>query len=66
MNRPTLAPRLTRQQVARELGVHPKTIMLWTAKGILTAKEWRSPGGRMYLDYDVAEVERLREGMGGG
>ena len=60
----TLALRLTRQQVSRELGVTPKTVKHWTRKGILTAKEWRSPGGRIYLDYSAAEVARLRESMG--
>ena len=59
----TLAPRLTRQQVSRELGVTPKTVKHWTRKGILTAATWESPGGRLYLDYDAAEVRRLREAM---
>ena len=59
----TLAPRLTRRQVAAELGVTAKTVKHWTGKGILTAKTWKSPGGRLYLDYDAAEVARLREGM---
>ena len=35
----------------------------WTRKGILTAKTWESPGGRLYLDYDAAEVRGLREAM---
>ena len=59
----TLAPRLTRQQVAKDLGVSVKTVKNWTRKGILTAKEWRSPGNRLYLDYDADEVGRLREAM---
>ena len=63
VERITLAPRLTRQQVAAELGVTAKTVKHWTGKGILTAKTWKSPGGRLYLDYDAAEVARLREGM---
>ena len=60
----TLAPRLTRHQVAVHLGVTRRTVTSWTAKGILTVKEWRSPGGRLYLDYDAAEVARLRDSMG--
>ena len=60
----TLAPRLTRHQVAVDLGVTVRTVTHWTAKGILTAKEWRSPGGRIYLDYSAGEVARLRESMG--
>ena len=63
VERLTLAPRLSRQQVARELGVSAKTVKHWTRKGILTAKTWESPGGRLYLDYDAAEVRRLREAM---
>ena len=59
----TLAPRLTRQQVAKDLGVSVKTVKNWTRKGILTAKTWESPGGRLYLNYDAAEVRRLREAM---
>ena len=38
VERITLAPRLTRLEVAASLGVTPKTIKHWTAKGILTAK----------------------------
>ena len=60
----TLAPRLTRQQVADDLGVSVKTIGNWTRRGILTATTWVSPGGRVYRDYDAAEVARLRESMG--
>ena len=37
----TIAPRLTRQQVARKLGVTPKTVQNWTAKGLLYR---RGPG----------------------
>ena len=59
----TMAPRLTRRQVAAELGVTAKTVKHWTGKGILTAKTWKSPGGRQYLDYDAAEVARIQEGM---
>ena len=59
----TLAPRLTRRQVAAKLGVTAKTVKYWTGKGILTVKTWKSPGGRQYLDYDAAEVARVREGM---
>ena len=59
----TLAPRLTRRQVAAELGVTAKTVKHWTGKGILTAKTWKSPGGRQYLDYDAGEVDKLRESM---
>ena len=61
----TLAPRLSRRQVARELGVTAKTISHWTAKGLLSVTTWVSPGGRLYLDYDAKEVERLRESMTG-
>ena len=64
--RMTKAPRLTRQQVALDLGVSVKTIGNWTRRGILTATTWASPGGRPYLDYDAAQVQRLREGMEGG
>ena len=60
----TLAPRLTRQQVAADLGVTAKTVKHWTRKGILTAQTWESPGGRLYLDYDAAQVARLKEAMG--
>ena len=63
VERITLAPRLTRLEVAEDLGVTAKTVKHWTGKGILTAKTWKSPGGRLYLDYDAAEVARLREGM---
>ena len=63
VERKTLRPRLSRQQVAAELGVTPKTIKHWTVKGMLTATKWTSPGGRLYLDYDAAEVRRLREAM---
>ena len=59
----TKAPRLTRQQVAEDLGVSVKTVGNWTRRGILTAQTWVSPGGRPYLDYDAAEVRRLREAM---
>ena len=31
---------------------------------VLTATTWVSPGGRVYRDYDGAEVARLRESMG--
>lgn len=62
----TKAPRLTRQQVALELGVSVKTIGNWTRRGLLTAQTWVSIGGRPYLDYDAAQVQRLREGMEGG
>ena len=61
----TKVPRLSRQQVALELGVSTKTIANWTRRGILTATTWVSIGGRPYLDYDAAEVARLREGMRG-
>ena len=64
VERKTLTPRLSRQQVAAELGVTPKTIKHWTAKGLLTATKWTSPGGRPYLDYDASQVTRLREAMG--
>ena len=60
----TTAPRLTRRQVADTLGVTARTVTHWTRKGILTVKEWRSPGGRLYLDYDSAQVDRLRDSMG--
>ena len=33
VERITIAPRLTRQQVAHELGVTPKAVQNWTAKG---------------------------------
>ena len=62
--RPTKTKRLTRQQVSDDLGVSVKTIGLWTRRGILTATTWVSPGGRVYRDYDGAEVARLRESMG--
>ena len=64
-DRITKAPRLTRQQVADDLGVSVKTVGNWTRRGILTATTWVSPGGRPYLDYDATEVARLREGMRG-
>ena len=63
VERITLAPRLTRLEVAEDLGVTSQTVKHWTRKGILTAKTWKSPGGRLYLDYDAAEVRRLREAM---
>ena len=59
----TKAPRLTRQQVADDLGVSVKTVGNWTRRGILKATTWVSPGGRVYRHYDAAEVARLREGM---
>ena len=64
VERITIAPRLTRQQVAHELGVTPKTVQNWTAKGLLSAETWESPGGRLYLDYDASEVARLKADMG--
>ena len=60
----TTAPRLTRKQVADTLGVTVRTVTSWRRKGLLRAKEWRSPGGRLYLDYDSAQVDRLRDSMG--
>ena len=64
VERITLTPRFSRREVSEALGVTVRTVTHWTAKGILTAKEWRSPGGRRYLDYDATEVARLRESMG--
>ena len=64
MEERTKAERLTRQQVADDLRVSVKTVGNWTRKGILTAQTWTSPGGRPYLDYDAAQVARLRATMG--
>ena len=61
----TTAKRLTGREVADALGVTRKTVASWTAKGILTAKAWKSPGGRMYWDYEVEQVDRLAEAMKG-
>lgn len=58
-----VAERLTRTQVAEDLGVSVKTIGNWTRRGILKATTWVSPGGRPYLHYDRAEVARIQESM---
>ena len=66
VERITKAQRFTRREVSEALGVTVRTVISWTAKGLLSAQEWRSPGGRLYLDYDGQEVARLRESMGVG
>ena len=64
VERITKAPRFTRREVSEALGVTVRTVSHWTQKGILTVTTWKSPGGRVYRHYDVAEVARLRESMG--
>ena len=64
VERMTLAPRFSRREVAGALGVTERTVTAWTRRGLLSVDTWVSPGGRVYRDYDAAEVARLRESMG--
>ena len=49
---------------AAELQITRKTLQLWTAKGLIAADSWTSPGGRVYVGYAPAEVLRLQKEMG--
>ena len=55
---------LTRSEAAKQLQVSRKTLVAWTKRDIIKADTWTSPGGRIYVGYPVAEVERLKEDMG--
>jgi excisionase family DNA binding protein len=52
---------LTPAQVAREFGVHPRTVTRWANEGRLTPK--RTLGG--HRRYEVREVTRLVERLRG-
>ena len=55
---------LTRSEAAKQLQISRKTLMSWSKRDIIKADTWTSPGGRIYVGYPVAEVERLKEDMG--
>ena len=55
---------LSRSKAAAELQITRKTLQLWTAKGLIEAATWTSPGGRVYVGYASAEVRRLQKEMG--
>lgn len=55
---------LSRSEAAKALLISRKTLVSWTERGIINATTWTSPGGRIYVGYPVAEVERLKEDMG--
>ena len=55
---------LSRAAAAAELHITRKTLQLWTAKGLVKADSWTSPGGRVYVGYAPAEVLRLQKEMG--
>ena len=59
----TTAKRLTKREVADQLGVTVRTVGRWTDRGLLTATVWRSPLGKVYWNYDAVEVARLAEAM---
>lgn len=62
-NVPPIAPlrmKLTRQEAADRLRVHPHTLDRWTAQGYLRPIRYPSPtGGRPTIRYTVAEIERF-------
>ena len=52
--------KLTRQEAAARLRVHPHTVDRWTEAGILSPMRYPSPmGGRPTIRYSVAEIERF-------
>ena len=56
---------LSRSSAAAELQITRKTLQLWTAKGLIEASTWTSPGGRVYVGYAIAaDVRRLQKEMG--
>ena len=55
---------LSRSSAAAELQITRKTLQLWTAKGLIEASTWTSPGGRVYVGYAIAAVRRLQKEMG--
>ena len=52
---------LSRSQAAAALHIDRKTLLTWTAKGLIAADSWTSPGGRVYVGYAPVEVRRLAE-----
>ena len=55
---------LSRAAAEEELQITRKTLQLWTAKGLIEASTWTSPGGRVYVGYAIAAVRRLQKEMG--
>ncbi len=55
---------LSRAAATAELHITRKTLLLWTAKGLIAADSWTSPGGRTYVGYAPADVRRLAREMG--
>ena len=51
---------MNRRDTADELGIDKATLRAWTAKGVIAAKTWTSPGGRVYVGYAEREVSRVR------
>jgi predicted ArsR family transcriptional regulator len=52
--------KLTRQETAARLGVHPDTVDRWASAGLLRPMRYPSPGGgRPTIRYALAEIERF-------
>lgn len=52
--------KLTRQEAAARLRVHPHTLDRWTAHGYLRPIRYPSPtGGRPTIRYSIEEIERF-------
>lgn len=51
---------LTQTVAAKELGIDRQTLRLWTSRGVIQAKTWTSPLGRVYVGYQPSEVQRVR------
>jgi predicted ArsR family transcriptional regulator len=55
-----LRTKLTRQETADRLRVHPDTVDRWAEAGLLRPMRYPSPGGgRPTIRYALAEIERF-------